>query len=431
MENKRNRNFYTIIIVGIALVGLYILSFYNYLLFHAMAEFFSIAIAMTIFILIYNSRKYLDRSYLIIIGYAYLFVGILDFLHVLGFKGMDVFPDYDYYANQLWIAARFYESIALLVSMILLKKNIHMHRRVLFSILLGIFGFIIISIFQTDIFPACYVEGIGQTLFKIISEYVIILILVISMLIVYVNRSYFGKEIFMYFELSIILTIFSEFAFTLYVDNYGLFNMIGHYLKIASFYFIYKAVIQKCIEEPYDTIFKELNELKDMLGLENKQLLRKINFDGLTGVYNHRYMIEAIHGEIERYERFETPFTLMFIDLDDFKKINDTYSHLTGDKVLMDFANILRSHCRQVDIVGRFGGDEFIIVLVGTDKEHSVDYSKRLLQVIRENQFGDDIKVTISVGLKSYEGQGYDQFMKAVDQHLYDAKAKGKDQIIY
>ena len=85
MENKRNRNFYIIIIVGIALFGLYILSFYNYLLFHAMAEFFSIAIAMTIFILIYNSRKYLDRSYLIIIGYAYLFVGILDFLHVLGF----------------------------------------------------------------------------------------------------------------------------------------------------------------------------------------------------------------------------------------------------------------------------------------------------------------------------------------------------------
>ena len=122
-ERRMNKDFstfahrYFIPMVGITvLVGLYFTSRYNYLLFHSLAEIFSIVVAYGIFMIAWNSRKYIENGYLIFIAIAYLFIGGLDLLHTLSYKGMTIFPDYDYYANQLWIAARYMESLALLTA---------------------------------------------------------------------------------------------------------------------------------------------------------------------------------------------------------------------------------------------------------------------------------------------------------------------------
>ena len=98
------------------LIGLYFTTWVNYLLFHFLAEVFSIVVAFSIFVIAWYSKKYIHNSYLLFVGIAYLFIGAIDLIHTLAYKEMPIFTDYDYYANQLWIGARFMESITLLLA---------------------------------------------------------------------------------------------------------------------------------------------------------------------------------------------------------------------------------------------------------------------------------------------------------------------------
>jgi len=113
--NARTSLYYFVTIVGL-MAGLYATSLYSYLLFHSMAEVFSISIAFAVFMISWNSRNHTQNPYLVYLGIAYLFIGMIDFVHTLSYKGMNIFVDYDYYANQLWIGARYLESITLFYS---------------------------------------------------------------------------------------------------------------------------------------------------------------------------------------------------------------------------------------------------------------------------------------------------------------------------
>lgn len=152
--------------VVILLAALYLSSLYNYLLFHTIAEIFSICIAFTVFLLSWNSYRYIKNNYLIIVGVAYLFIGLLDLFHTMSYKGMQIFRDYDYYANQLWIAARFFESIVLLMAFSFIKSKRKANIYLLFIVYSVFTTLIMLSIFRWRIFPVCFVEGQGLTLFK-------------------------------------------------------------------------------------------------------------------------------------------------------------------------------------------------------------------------------------------------------------------------
>ncbi len=420
------------IIVGLLGLGIiYWVSRVNYLFFHATSEFFSITIAITIFIIIYNGRKYINNNYLLIIGMSYLFVGIFDFLHTLGFKGMHIFTDYNYYANQLWIAGRFFESSMLLLAVLSVRWKKIFSYRFLLTVMSLVTAAFLISIFPTDIFPECFVEGYGQTSFKLISEYVIIVVLGFTSYLVYRYKDLFGKDIFTTLEASLILTIFSELCFTFYNDNYGVLNMLGHMFKILSFYYIYHAVIVKVIREPYDTIFKELTEMKDRLGIENEVLHEEVNEDPLTGIYNHGYMMDRVEREIIRCKEKGGTFSLLFIDIDDFKGVNDRLGHKVGDQVIKEFAGILKEHCRHGDYVGRVGGDEFLMLLLDTNVDLAKGIAERVNDSIREYRYSGDEKITASVGVKEYSGEEWDMLIDLVDKQMYLAKRKGKNQISF
>ena len=216
------------------LVGLYLTSLYNYLLFHTLAELFSIVVAFGIFMIAWNSRKYIKNQYLIFIAIAYLFIGGLDLLHTLSYKGMQIFKDYDYYANQLWIAARYVESITLLVAFIFFYREKPLKPYPVFLLYALLSCIIIMSIFSWKIFPICFVEGKGLTPFKKISEYIISGILVLDIWILYKHREKFEANVFYALTWSLIFTIISELAFTFYISNYGFSNLVGHYFKIFS-----------------------------------------------------------------------------------------------------------------------------------------------------------------------------------------------------
>ncbi|MGK5092137.1 MASE3 domain-containing protein [Deltaproteobacteria bacterium TL4] len=242
------------------IVGLYLTSLYSYLLFHSIAEVFSIAIACAVFMISWNTRRHTLNPYLVYLGVAYLFIGILDFFHVLSYKGMNIFTDYDFYANQLWIGARYLESLTLLGFFSLVQTQKRVAYKVVFVLYAVVTSLILASVFYWKIFPICFVEGKGLTPFKVMSEYIICSILFLSLIALYKNRDAFDRYIRNLLLWSIILTIFGELAFTFYISNYGFSNLVGHYLKIASFYLIYKSIIETGLARPYLLLFKELKQ---------------------------------------------------------------------------------------------------------------------------------------------------------------------------
>jgi len=264
----KNQNVLYYLFIGAVLVGLYLTTFVNYLLFHSLVEIFSIVVAFSFFMITWNSRKYIKNQYLLFIGIAYLSIAFLDLIHTLAYKGMPVFTDYDYYANQLWIGARYMESVTLLVAFYFLGYDKAFNPERIFFVYIIITALLILSIFYWKIFPVCFVDGKGLTAFKKISEFVICLILIVSITLLHKNRRRFEPSIYRVLLLSIFCTIISELAFTFYLSNYGLSNLIGHYFKLFSFYLIYEAIIETGIRRPYDIIFKELDDSNKNLNME-------------------------------------------------------------------------------------------------------------------------------------------------------------------
>jgi len=255
----------------IILLGLYSTININYLLFHSLAEIFSIIVASCVFIITWNTREYIENKYLLVIGIAYLFIAFIDLLHTLSYAGMNIFTDYDFYANQLWIGARYMESLTLLFAFLFMKSRKELNVSVLFLIYTLITIALILSVFILKVFPICFIEGVGLTPFKQYSEFIICLILCLCLVILKKRKNSFQDRIYGLLFASIIFTIISELAFTFYISNYGISNIVGHYFKIFSFYLIYKAIVETGIIEPTGIIFHEIDQLNIMLKQELKK----------------------------------------------------------------------------------------------------------------------------------------------------------------
>ncbi len=279
---------YVTILSGVlALCGLYVISRYNYLLFHGLVELFSVVVACGIFMIAWNTRRLTNGDHLLFLGIAYLHVAGVDVLHTLAYKGMGVFQGYD--ANlptQLWIAARYVESLSLFIFPLVLRRRLNEYA--LFAGYALITGLLLVSIFHWGIFPDCYVEGAGLTPFKKISEYLISLVLLASVLLLLQKRRAFDQAVLRLLVLSIVVTIGSELAFTLYVSVYGFSNLVGHLFKVLSFYLIYKAIIETGLAKPYDLLFRNLRQSEEELRQRTVELqVRNEELDAFAQTVAH------------------------------------------------------------------------------------------------------------------------------------------------
>ena len=248
------------ILGSLGLIILVWVSRHNFLLFHSIAELFSISVAWALFILVWNTRKVIDDDALVFIGMAYFFVGLIDMLHTLSYKGMGVFQP-QWGANlptQLWILARYMECLAFAAFPFLIKKPIPILWT--FLPLALVTTLCLYAIFGWKVFPDCYVEGMGLTGFKKNSEYILCLILGVAGLGLYRKKNRLDRRVFKWMLVSVVTTAYAELAFTFYVEVYDISNAVGHFFKIISFYCLALALVRSGLTNPYTLLFRSLSE---------------------------------------------------------------------------------------------------------------------------------------------------------------------------
>ena len=258
----------------ITLTLLFIIGRMNFLLFHTLAELFSIVITFAIFMFTWNTRKVINNNYLLFIGIALVFVGFLDLIHSLSYQGLNIIPQLnEHTANhptQLWIAARYLQSISLFIAPFYFSKKLNIP--FIISTYHIYIIFIIISIFYWQIFPDCYLNETGLTVFIKISEVVISFILLAAIYNLVRNRNKFEPNLYQLMILAIVSSIISELCFTISNDVYNIIIVTGHIFKIITFFLIYKAIIIAGIKNPLESLFYDLNQSREKL-LDHKNKL--------------------------------------------------------------------------------------------------------------------------------------------------------------
>jgi len=235
----------------------------RYLVFHSLVELFGVTVGLTVFVIAWNARSYLDNTYLLVLAVALLFISIVDTLHTLSYKGMGVFAGYDTdLATQLWLCARYLQAAALVAAPLLLGRRVR--TATLFAVFGTVAALLVWSAFAR-VFPPAFVEGQGLTPFKIGSEYVISLVLLVAIALLWSRRDYFEPVVARQLALSIAFVIASEMSFTLYADPYGFFNVLGHLLKIGAVYLVYRAMVRTALERPFALLFRELKQNERVL----------------------------------------------------------------------------------------------------------------------------------------------------------------------
>jgi two-component system, cell cycle response regulator len=212
-----------------------------------------------------------------------------------------------------------------------------------------------------------------------------------------------------------------------YTEEYSYEEAIGHGADDIVFKpFRYEEMLLRL-----QRVFKERG-----LAQERERILKELKAlsitDGLTGVFNSRHFYHQLEIEIERYKRHGHPLSLIFIDIDHFKKYNDSHGHLEGDRVLRETADLIASCIRKMDSVYRYGGEEFTVILPQTDCSSAMNLAQRIRKTIEAHflSFPDQEKITVSIGVTEYAtGDTLTEFIHRADKALYMAKESGRNRI--
>jgi diguanylate cyclase (GGDEF)-like protein len=186
------------------------------------------------------------------------------------------------------------------------------------------------------------------------------------------------------------------------------------------------------IKELHDAVEKRERDL----ARANLELQRMAITDGLTGLYNRRHIEERLREMFDHSQRLHEPISVVLFDLDHFKSVNDTHGHQAGDEVLKQLAHLLRSVARDIDRVGRYGGEEFMAILPGTVLDAAVTFAERARQELEGYEFtfdGGTLRRTMSCGVAGWPHpriRHRDELVKAADDALYVAKAQGRNRVV-
>lgn len=191
------------------------------------------------------------------------------------------------------------------------------------------------------------------------------------------------------------------------------------------------------VKEEDKATFQVLS-LQFILGIKRALLYQQVQelavTDSLTQAFSRRYFLDRFNEEIGRAKNFGHIFSCLMIDIDHFKNYNDCYGHLVGDAILKELSRVIKENIRQIDLMGRYGGEEFSIILSETDKDLAKLAAERIRQAIEGKSikvYDEELKVTVSIGVSTYpqDGKGIDRLIDKADSALYKAKQAGRNKV--
>ncbi|HEX2964401.1 MAG TPA: MASE3 domain-containing protein [Syntrophorhabdaceae bacterium] len=293
----------------------YYISAYNYNLFHIFADGISIIIAACVFTIAWNSRRLSDNDYFLLVGIGFLFFIFIDCLHVIGNKDMNVFPQYGNLGPTFYIVSRYCIALTFFAAPFFVKRKLNI--TAVFTVYLMATVLLVLSIFYWDIFPKAFIEGVGLTRFKVISDYIICAILIAGIALLLMHRELFSIRIHRILISSIALLVLSGLMFTLYTDPFGITNFSGHLLQIASFYLIYHAFVFTGLRNPQEIMFRKLQKNEEMLA-QNIRALDGANADLQQEITERKHVEEALRESETRFRLAlrNAPVSVAMQDLD-------------------------------------------------------------------------------------------------------------------
>ncbi|MBK5252445.1 MAG: diguanylate cyclase [Peptostreptococcaceae bacterium] len=378
------------------LACLFISSFFNYLLFHSLVGIYSISIAFAVFMIAWNAREYNKGSYIIFLGIAYLFIGFIDLMHMLSFKEMNIFVGHEFYAGQFRIAARWMESLTYFVAFSFNDKiKLRISYETIFAIYFLATVSIVSSVLYFKTFPKCCIEGIANTPFKTWSEVIIVLLLMLAWLLLDRSRSRVGEKAYPFLVWAIVFTILSEMFIFIFSDSQELFNLIGQFLKLASYYMIYKVAIDLGIKKPYDSYLREHQQ--------NETLLKDAALvDIETGLLNSR-AYERLKGKMwVLLRKTRTNVRMGLISINDFDKLKMEYGKSMSRKVLNELIEVTGSVISDDYFFFRIEENTFLL-LSGEEEEKMLHYSETIRKQMSINimrKYGIEANINCGISEK-------------------------------
>lgn len=288
---------------------------------------------------------------------------------------------------------------------------VHAHDRVWFKYL--------VIVVTTLSVPSVYLE----------FDYMALILWVLPVLM---GSLYFNKK------LGLVSTLFTiiVLGFTSYYRSYlrlinnQITERIGGLFNDFIISFLTYTILLLIVYSVMYTLTKTTNQmLHELVKTKRYEVLSMI--DSLTDVYNHRFLINTLEKNKLVYEKQDKPFSVILFDVDNFKEVNDKYGHVVGDLVLKEIAKALKETIREKDIIGRYGGEEFLVVLPSTDIYGGYLLAERCREVISKLSIGKEkIRVTVSGGVHEYDGKSISDIIKRADDKMYQSKNNGKNKII-
>lgn len=206
-------------------------------------------------------------------------------------------------------------------------------------------------------------------------------------------------------------------------DSQIVFVIIVNMFIINSIAWVLGAVLRNLKKESFIQ--------RKLLSEKNHLLENLVKMDSMTGLFNHNAVFRKLKEEMDYADRIGCALSVIIIDIDDFKKINDTYGHQTGDNVIIKFSSMLSKMTRTIDTVGRYGGEEFMIIMPGTDIEGAKILAQKIYSKINSTTFKNNVSITLSGGISEYSNESIEELIQITDKKLYRAKRSGKNSFIH
>lgn len=406
---------------GITAVLLFCISFYNFIFFYTIIGLFTIFIGVMIFVIASNSKLYVKRSSILIIGIAYLFVGILDLMHIFTSEGVLLLGFSVNQSFQFLTSARMLEAFTLFFVIAIPTIHLKMKQWNIYLVYCIYTLFFVMIISYGNILPEFFSKINGQTTIRSYIEILIIIIFGVGLIFLF--KSNLSKEYKRILSVTLILKMISELLFILNSGTLEILIVLGLLAKYLSYGGIYIIYILETLNAPYTNIF-HLYKSKEL------ELINKAEIDQLTGLFNHSTTYNKVEEAIKKIGKTYEKVTLMMLDIDDFKIINDTHGHLKGDEILNRIGTIFNVCEDYEKIVGRYGGDEFVILLPDCDVAETIKKGNKLRGAMEKisNEIG--FNVTCSMGAVIWEdGDNATDLIRKADMKMYESKRKEKGSL--